>query len=61
MTKYRVYGVVSGSKYLGEFDAETEEQALEMASHSDECYVTLCHYCHSECEDAEITEMVAEK
>jgi hypothetical protein len=28
---WRVHGTVTGSKYLGEFEAETEEEAIEKA------------------------------
>ena len=61
MPKFYVTGVVSGSKYLGEFEAETEEQAIEMALASDRVAVCLCHHCSSECEDPEIQEAVASK
>lgn len=56
--KFRVYASVVGSKYLGEFEAETKEEAIKMAE-ADAC-VSLCHQCDSECEDPEIDELFAE-
>lgn len=61
MTKYRVYGTVTGSKYLGEFEADTKEEAMDKAAESDECYVSLCHQCAREADGAEIHEFHAEK
>ena len=50
MPKYSVVGVVRGSKYLGEFEAESKK-AIEMALESEEAHVSLCHQCCEECED----------
>lgn len=55
MKKWRCHGIVSGSKYLGEVEAETEEEAIAKAEELDS-YVGLCHQCSRECEDAEITD-----
>jgi hypothetical protein len=57
--QFRVYGVVSGSKYLGVFEAETKEEAIKLAT--PEASVCLCHQCSEECEDAEIHEIIAEE
>ena len=51
--RWRVYGIVTGSKYLGEFEAETAEQAEQMAM-DESGFVSLCHQCAEECEDPEI-------
>jgi len=56
--KFRVSVTVVGSKYLGEFEAKTKEEAIEMASRN--AYVSLCHQCGSECEDAQMEEFHAE-
>lgn len=48
--KFRVYGIATGSKYLGEFEADSEEQAKEMAANSDENHICLCHQCARELE-----------
>lgn len=50
MKKFRVFGVVTGTKYLGEFEAETKEQAEEMALNSGANYVSQCHQCTEEFE-----------
>lgn len=53
MPKYRVWGTVTGSKYLGDFEASKEEEAIEIAICK--THVSLCHQCSSECEDPEVT------
>lgn len=52
--KYSVTGVVTGSKYLGEFEADSKEEAIALAMESDAISVRLCHQCVEECEDPEI-------
>lgn len=55
MKTYQVYGTVRGSKYLGEVEAETAQEALERAPHEASLFdVRLCHQCSGECEDPEI-------
>ena len=46
--KWRVYGRVHGSKYLGEFEADTRERAEELAANSEKNHVGLCHACARE-------------
>ncbi len=53
MPKYRVTGVVIGSKYLGEFEAATEDDAIELALETLGVCM-LCNYCTRECEDPSI-------
>lgn len=59
MPRFKVYGVVTGSKYLGEFEANSKEEAEELALQSNEAYVSLCCECSDECEDPEVTEVEA--
>jgi hypothetical protein len=59
MPKFRIYAAVTGTKYLGEFEGKTKEEALAEAGR--EAFVSLCHQCDSECEDAEIHDMTAEE
>jgi len=59
MPEFRVYGVVTGSKYLGVFNARTKEEAKQLAT--PEAQVCHCHQCSDECEDAEIHEIIAEE
>jgi hypothetical protein len=60
MPKFRVWAAVTGTKYLGEFEAETKEQAEEMALVSDAASVRLCHQCSDECEDPQCDSASAE-
>lgn len=61
MKKYRVYGVVTGSKYLGEVEAENAEEAEQKAFDELDIGCSLCHHCSSEAEDAEIHELNIEE
>ncbi|MFZ4506055.1 MAG: hypothetical protein ACOYNK_06870 [Microbacteriaceae bacterium] len=54
MPKYRIYGKVNASKYLGEFSADSVDDAIQKAYDSEECCVCLCHQCASDAENAEI-------
>lgn len=54
MPKWHVTAAVNGSKYIGEFEADTESDAIQQALHSDEAVVNLCHQCADECADAEV-------
>lgn len=60
MAKWRVYGKVVATKYLGEFEAETKEEAEQMARESDTASVDLCHHCVKEADGAEIASAEAE-
>ena len=60
MPLYNVYGKVSGTKYLGEIEAESEEKAVGIALESDMAGISLCNQCAIECEDAVIDAAVAE-
>ena len=54
MPKFGVTGIVVGSKYLGEFEADNAEAAVDLAMESDAVYVSMCHQCSDECEDPAI-------
>lgn len=60
MPKYRVYGTVTGTKYLGVVEADTMQEAEDKAVLSSSCYVSLCHQCCRECDDPEIHDVTAE-
>lgn len=60
MPKYSVYAKVVGSKYIGDFEAENPEAAIEAAEEAGATWVSLCHQCNSECEDPECVDLVAE-
>ena len=59
--KWRVVGSVSASKYLGVFEADTKEEAEEMALNSDAAFMAICNHCSSECEDPAIESASAEE
>jgi hypothetical protein len=59
LKKYRVYGTVVGSAYLGEFEATSKKQAEALALESTG-NVILCHQCSDKIEDPEVTEAFAE-
>ena len=61
MKKYRVCGVVIGGKYLGVFEANSPEEAVDAAMCSEAAYVSLCHQCSPDCENAEIQSVDAEE
>lgn len=56
LKRWRVYGIVTGSKFLGEYEAETADQAEDMALRENGS-VHLCHQCDAECDDAQIYEV----
>lgn len=61
MPKYAVYGRVVASKYLGDYEADSEAEAIRMAEDSGEMDGSLlCHYCASEIEEAAIDKCEAE-
>jgi hypothetical protein len=59
MPRYDVYGAVTGTKYLGEYTAKNKAEAKEMALR--DASVSLCFQCTSECEDATVESVSAEK
>ena len=61
MKRWSVIGHVSGGKYLGDFEAETEEAAIELALESEAATVHLCHVCCNQCEDPTIEDGTAEE
>jgi hypothetical protein len=61
MAKYSVYGKVTGTKYVGEFEANSAEEAIQMAEESDNIYIFLCWQCAKEIDDPMIEEFIAEK
>lgn len=49
MPKFRVYALYTGSRYLGEVEADDKEQAHDKALQMDSS-VCLCHQCAGELE-----------
>ena len=58
MAKFHVSATVLGSTYIGEFEADSEEEAIAKAEQ--EVQVALCHQCSKHYNNIEITEMFAE-
>jgi len=61
MTVYIVHGLVVGTKYLGEVEAESRDEAEELAWKKFRPSVSLCHACSHQVEDPEINELVIEE
>lgn len=60
MPKFRVHGKVTGSAYMGEFEADTPEEAMAIANDEHGGPVSMCHHCSNKCEDAETEAVSAE-
>lgn len=58
--KYHVIGSVKGSKYLGVYEADSAEEAIEAALNEQGGPISLCHSCSSQCEDGSVEEATAE-
>lgn len=60
--KWDVYGTVTGGKYLGQVEADSEEEALAIveSGKGPALDVSFCHQCAKECENAEITDFTVE-
>lgn len=52
MAKYRVYGNYTFSKILGEYEANSEEEAIKMALNEAEPDIDLCTYCAADFVDS---------
>lgn len=52
MARYRVYGNYIFTKVLGEYEADSEEEAIETALCEAECDAVLCVHCSREFVDS---------
>lgn len=50
MPKYRVYALYTASKFLGEFEANSKEEAVNKGEEKGDTWVSLCHQCSDEIE-----------
>lgn len=64
MMRYNVYGIVTGTKYIGEFEAASKEEAVEIALQSKNNNFHLCCECSGNveldemsCQDAHAEEV----
>lgn len=58
--KYSVYGIMNASVHIGDYEADSKEQAEEMANDDQDAdwYPCLCHQCSTELEVDDINEVV---
>lgn len=61
MPRYRAFGILDASKYLGEFEAENKKQAEEIAWNSKEQYVSICHNCSNKIDLGDMIEVIVEE
>lgn len=61
MSKFHVWGTVTGTKYLGLVEAKTEKEAKELALELETMEVSLCHECDAECEDPVIIDLYVDE
>lgn len=59
MPRFNVYGRVTGSKFIGQYEAKSMGLAIEQAEQ--DAAVNLCHHCDNECEDPQVTDLEAEE
>lgn len=58
MPRYSVTGAVHASTYIGEYDANTPYEAIELAYN--DAGISLCHECARSVSDPEVCELTAE-
>lgn len=59
--KYAAYAKVSGTKFLGYFEAGSEEEAVKKAGQVNGVHISLCDECQHQCEDPEVVEISVER
>lgn len=61
--KYHVYGMVSASVSLGEYEAESEEEAIQMAEDNQGAnwYPSVCHQCSRELDVGDVYKVEADE
>lgn len=61
--KYLIYGIVHTQKYLGKVEADSVEQALDIAYEDEtiqnKAYIQLCHQCSKELDAPQIDKLEA--
>jgi hypothetical protein len=60
MTKYRIHGGVCGGKYVGEFEADSPNDALRKADDEGLLEVSVCFQCADEVGDPEMESFTIE-
>jgi len=60
--KYHVYAAVGATKYIGKFEADSEDEAIEKAARSKKAYApSLCHQCSHEMDVGDLYDFSAEE
>lgn len=54
MPLYDVYGVYSTAKFIGQYDAPSEEEAMEMAQEDADDSISLCFQCGEDLDESEL-------
>lgn len=60
MARYRVYSIATASTFLGEYEGDTKEAAIDAALEDNPPHVSLCHQCCGEIELGDFYEEQAE-
>ncbi len=60
MAKYKILARTIIFKDVGVFEANSEEEAIDMASEGD-TELTLCHHCHKDVSGIELEVLIAEE
>ncbi len=61
MAKFSVYAMFTASKHLGEFEAETAEEAEDIAAQEGDDSVSLCWECSREADIGDCYEFQTEE
>lgn len=63
MAKYRVYSLMTAAVLAGEYEADSKEEAINMAENDSNAvtYAFLCHQCSHEVEIGDVYEFEAEE
>jgi len=59
--KFAVYAIYTASKYIGEFEADDKEAAIDRAVEDGDEYVSLCWECSKEIELNDMARFEAEE
>lgn len=61
MPKYSVYAMATASRYIGEVEANSVEEAKEKAWELENCYMeSLCYHCAGKVDLGDVHEIQAE-
>lgn len=62
MAKWRVYAIMTADKYIGDVEAESEEEAIDKGFELDDCQTPyLCHHCNHEINLSDVNEVQVER